>query len=259
MVSELVLKDVNIDLGPRRIISGVSLTAAAGELIGLIGANSVGKSTLIRGIAGLIPAASGTIQWQGQSVPLMAPGVRARTITYLPQGQTFHWDVSVRHVVALGRVPHLAPMSRMAKADDAAIATAMERAEILHLADRSVMQLSGGERSRVLFARALATDAPVFLADEPTTSLDPYHQLHAMELLRQQAEEGKCVIAVLHDLSLAARFCDRVIVLHDGRVIADAPPRDALTPEHLTTAYQIEVYRGEREQNLVLVPWKRLT
>jgi len=259
VVKDLVVAGLDADLGGRRIVTDASLSVGAGELVGLIGANSVGKSTLLKAIAGLIPVARGTVTWRGKSLSDMTASERARTLAYMPQGQTFHWDVSVRHIVALGRLPHLGPLSRLSAHDSQAVEDAMSRADVAHLAERSAMRLSGGERSRVLLARALAIGAPMLMADEPTAALDPYHQLHTMELLRGLSREGRAVLAVLHDLSLAARFCDRVIILNQGRILADGPPRETLTAEFLGAAYRIEAFHMSTEDGAIVLPWRRLS
>jgi len=258
-VSALRIANLSVALDGRPIIRGATFTVRGGELVGLIGANSVGKSTLVRAVAGLIPTAGGEVCWGDRPVVAMSLPERARTLAYMPQGQMFHWNVSVRHIVALGRLPHLGPLSRMTDRDRNAIERAMDRAEVTDLADRSAMEISGGERSRVLLARALAIEAPALLADEPTAALDPYHQLHTMELLRSLAAEGQAVLAVLHDLSLAARFCDRIVMLHEGRVLADGPPSEALTAPHVETAYRITVFRSSEGPEAIVLPWERLT
>ncbi len=256
-MSGLVVNSVGVELGGRAVVSDASFTARPGELVGLIGANGVGKSSLLRAMAQLIPH-TGEVAWDGKSLKAMTPPERARTLAYLPQGQSIHWGVQVRHLVGLGRLPHLGPISRMTRADEAAIDAALARADVLPLADKSATELSGGERSRVLMARALAVQAPVLLADEPTAALDPYHQLHTLELLRDLADEGVLVVAVLHDLSIAARFCGRVLLMHEGRIIADGPPADVLTPESLALAYGVEACFTEYDGQKLTLPWRRL-
>ena len=149
----------------------------------------------------------------------------ARRIAYVPQGQMLHWPLTVERLVGLGRLPHLAPMSRIGDADTAAIERAMARADVLDLRDRIATELSGGERARVLFARALAVEAPALIADEPLASLDPGHQIDVMDMLRAEAAGGALVIAVLHDLTLAARYCDRLLLIDAGRIVADGSAR----------------------------------
>ena len=252
MVS-LVAENVSIALGRRLVVRGISARLEGGALVGVLGPNGAGKSTLVRGLLGLLPA-TGRVLLDSQPIGGMARGEVARRIAYLPQGQALHWPLSVERLVALGRLPHLAPFSRVGAADHAAVERAMALAEVEHLAERTATELSGGERARVLLARALAVEAPGLVADEPLASLDPEHQLHGMELLRAKADAGGLVLAVLHDLGLARRFCDRILVLADGVLLADGAPADVLTPELLADVYHVRALTAEGW----LVPVERL-
>jgi iron complex transport system ATP-binding protein len=237
-MTALDLNGVAVTLSERRIVEDITLTLRGGEMIGLIGPNGAGKTTLMRAMAALIPA-EGDILADGAPVRDMRPRQRGRTIAYLPQGGVVHWALSVREVVRLGRLPHIAPLRGPTPEDEAAIESAMARTDVTAFADRALTTLSGGERARVLLARALATGAPVLLVDEPVASLDPYHQLHVMELLADTAARGTLVIAVLHDLALAARYCRRLVLLHEGRIAADGAPEAVLTADRLAAVYRI--------------------
>ncbi|PZU09529.1 ABC transporter ATP-binding protein [Sphingomonas sp.] len=252
----LAMRDLGVRLGPRDVVRGIDAALEAGRLVGILGPNGAGKSTLVRALLGLIPA-TGEVLLEGRPLAGFARAEIARRISYLPQGQVLHWPLTVERLVALGRLPHLAPFSRIGAADRAAISRAMALAEIEPLADRTATELSGGERARVLLARALAVEAPVLVADEPLASLDPAHQIQGMEILRDQADAGRLVVAVLHDLSLAARFCDRLLVLRDGRLVADGAPRDVMTPALLADVYGVSGYFGGGEEGVV-VPLARL-
>lgn len=243
MVS-IAAEGVGVTLDARDVVRDVTVALAPGTLVGVLGPNGAGKSTLVRALLGLVPA-RGEVALDEVPLHTMPRTAVARRIAYLPQGQTLHWPLSVERLVALGRLPHLAPFSRMSAADRAAIRRAMVLAEVEHLAERTATELSGGERARALIARALAVEAPVLIADEPLASLDPEHQLQGMELLKDRAEQGGLVIAVLHDLTLAARFCDRVLVMHDGRLVADDTPDAALTPALLASVYKVRAGSGE--------------
>lgn len=235
----LTLDRVGVALGRRPVVRDVSAAFAAGTLTGIVGPNGAGKSTLARAMLALVPA-TGAVRIDGDDVAALPRAGLARRIAYLPQGQTLHWPLTVERLVGLGRLPHLAPMSRIAGGDAAAIERAMARADVLDLRDRIATELSGGERARTLFARALAVEAPALIADEPLASLDPGHQIDVMELLRAEADTGKLVIAVLHDLTMAARYCDRLLVIDRGTILADGTPRDVLTPELLRAVYGID-------------------
>ena len=248
---QLSLTHVHASLGGTRVIRDVSLVAGAGAFIGLIGPNGAGKTTLVRAVAALIPH-QGTIELDGQAVAAMEPRARARAISYLAQGAGSHWPLEVSRLVALGRLPHLAPFRAPAPEDKAGIARAMQLADVGNFRGRDVLTLSGGERARVLLARALAVEAPLMLVDEPVASLDPNHQLRIMEVLRAYASENRTVIAVLHDLSLAARYCDRLVLLDNGVVKADGRPEEVLTPANLEEVYRIRAVIGGDGERFVL-------
>jgi len=179
---------------------------------------------------------------------------RAREVAYLPQGREVHWPLSVRRLVELGRIPHLMPWQEPGEDDEKAVEDAMRDTDIFHLADRPVDHLAGGERSLALLARSLATKPSILLADEPVQGLDPSHSLQVMELFRKIARGGCGILAVLHDLTLAARFCDRLILLHRGGMIAQGGAEAVLSPENLARTYGIEAKYGEKE--FYVVPWK---
>ena len=240
---------LTVAIGGRDVVRDVTLSLDGG-LVGVLGPNGAGKSTLVRALLGLVPR-RGTVAIDGDAA--LDRATLARRIAYLPQGQQVHWPVSVERLVALGRLPHLGPFSRLSAADRAAVARAMERADIGHLAERPVTELSGGERARALLARALAVEAPALIVDEPLASLDPAHQLAGMALLRERADAGVLVVAVLHDLPLAARYCDRVLVLDRGALVADGAPADALTPALLASTFGIRAAFAEVDGATVLV------
>jgi iron complex transport system ATP-binding protein len=236
----LEAQNVSVRLGGKPIVAGVSVTLRTGEFVALVGPNGAGKTTLIRALAGLLPS-EGRIAVDGRALDELPPRERARRIAYLPQGNVFHWPLAVADVVALGRAPHADPFSRPSLDDRTAVERALAVTDLKDFAARPVTTLSGGERARVALARALATQAAVLLADEPTVSLDPRHQLAVMELLRGAARSGGAVLAVVHDLALAARFADRVIVMDKGRIAADAAPGEALTAERIAAVFGVRV------------------
>jgi iron complex transport system ATP-binding protein len=223
----------------RAIVDGASLAVAPGELVGLIGPNGAGKSTLLRAMLGLTPRASGSVTLDSADFAAMPARERARAIAFLPQDRRVEWRLTAHDVVMLGRYPHQAGFGGATVADREAVARAVAAVEGEHLLDRPIAVLSGGERTRILLARALAVEAPILLADEPIAALDPYHQLHVMEILQARARSGAGVLAVIHDLALAARFMDRLILMDTGRVAAEGVPASVLTPQNLAATYRI--------------------
>ena len=249
---------LSVRFGECVVLDGVDFAANPGELIGLIGENGAGKTTLLRVLADLQKPGGGEARFRGQPVGKIPRQAYAREMAYLPQGAESHWPLEVRHLVALGRLPHRNPWQPLTEDDIARIATVLRWTDTAHLAKRTVTTLSGGERVRVMLARALAADPKLLLADEPVASLDPFHQLQVMELLRDIARQGACVLVVLHDLTHAARFCDRLLLLHDGNILADGTPASVLTPQNLEDAFAISAQYGARDGAMYLLPWQRL-
>jgi iron complex transport system ATP-binding protein len=249
--------EVSVRLGGALIVERATLTLGPGELVVLIGPNGAGKTTLMRALAGLIPS-EGRIDLDGRALRDFSARERARHLAYLPQGHAFHWPMAVAAVVALGRYPHADAFAALSHADRAAVARALAATATEAMAARAVTTLSGGERARVALARALATEAPILLADEPTMSLDPRHQLLVMELLARAAHDGGAVLAVLHDLALAARYADRVVVMDRGRVVAEGTPRAVFTPERIAAVFGVEATIADSDAGLLPILRKPL-
>jgi iron complex transport system ATP-binding protein len=257
-MSELVVNNLSVSLQGTPIVHDITCAIDAGEIVGVVGPNGAGKSTLLKAVCGLIPTSSGSAVLAGQDIAEMRPGVRARAIAYLPQRHVLHWDLSLSQTVSLGRLPHVAGMDRLAQTDRDVIRRAMETAEIIDFAERPVGTLSGGELARGMLARALAVEASFLFADEPIAALDPYHALHIMQLLRDLARSGRSVLVVLHDLTLALRFCDRLLLMQEGRLVAEGLPQDVLAAARLRTAYRVEAEYGTKDGEPFIVPWRRL-
>ena len=217
----------------RILLDGASLTLRAGECVGLIGPNGAGKTTLLRAALGLARH-TGTSSLSG-----MAPARRARHAAFLPQTRSLAWPMAVRDLVALGLLPHRGPDAPLPEAARQRIDAALHELGLTALADRPATQLSGGELARVLLARVLVQDTPLILADEPAAGLDPAQQILLMTRLRALADAGRGVLVSLHDLSLAARHCTRLLVIEGGRIVADGPPQTVLTPDLLAQVFAL--------------------
>lgn len=218
-------------LGGRIVLDAVDLPVASGELVAVVGPNGAGKSSSIRALAGLLPVAGGYARLDGKDVAALSPPELAERVAYLPQERRIAWNLPAIEVAALG-----APFLRSPDAQARGHA-ALNEVEAGHLADRGVAEMSGGERARVLLARALATGAHGLLVDEPIAGLDPDAQLMVLERLQSRARSGQAVLVSLHDLSLAARFADRVVVLDRAKVVADAVPMEALSPDVMARVF----------------------
>lgn len=255
-MSGLRLANVSVvSRGGLRQLDGVTLELSPGELLGIVGPNGAGKTTLLRAALGLVARDTGTVDWQGRPLESLSQRELALAAAYVPQGQLAHWPLTVRRTVELGRLPHAGVWAR--DADRTAVDAALVAVDAQSIADRRLDQLSGGERARVLLARALAVEAPVLLADEPVAALDAYHQLDLMERFRELARGGRAVAIVLHDLTLAARFCTRIAMLNCGRIAVAGPVDVVLNAANLRSVYQIEALVGAHEGERYVLPWRR--
>jgi iron complex transport system ATP-binding protein len=251
----LSAKNLGVTLAGRTVLTDVSLSLSSGQLVALVGPNGAGKTTLLRALAGLV-SSTGAVHIRGDALSALPLRERAKRFAYLPQGHVVHWPLPARDIVALGRFPHgVTDPARMTTKDIDAVSRAMQAADVVEFADRRVTELSGGERSRVALARVLAVEAPVILADEPIASLDPRHQIDVMKSLRAAADGGVLVIVVTHDLGLAARFADHVMVLSAGRLVSQGAPADALSEQVMHDVFRISAYRAEHQNEAVIVPW----
>jgi iron complex transport system ATP-binding protein len=235
------LVGVDVRYRERLALDAVDLDIGAGERVALIGGNGAGKSTLLRIAVGTLAPSAGRVELLGQPIGELDRMAVARRIAVVPQAATLPFSTRVEEVVGLGRIPHEDPFRGARATDKAAIAAAIERVGVGHLLGRDARELSLGERQLVLIAMAVAQAAPVLILDEPTVHLDLRHQVGAMDLLVDLNErDGTTVVAVLHDLTLAAHFFPRLILLDHGRIVADGPPREVLAPERIRETFGVD-------------------
>jgi len=260
-MSLLIANNLSLSLGKKSVVEQMNIHASAGEFVGLIGPNGAGKSSLLRMLAGLIKPNTGEINLAHHnsmaSIDKIPVKTRARFLSYLAQHETPAWPLSVKNVVALGRSPWSSAATTSAE-DETAINNALAMTDVESLAERPVTELSGGELQRALLARVFAGNPNLILADEPIVALDVYHQLHIMELLQSHAQQGGAVIAALHDLSLASRFCTRLVLMNHGKLVAEGEPVNVLTPQNLAQVYGISAHVDCREDGVVIIPIKRV-
>lgn len=238
MTGVLEARGLTLKRGRREILAGLDLSLRAGEVTALVGPNGAGKSTLLAGLCGLLPPAAGAALLDGQDLAALPTPARARRIGFLPQSPEIAWPLEVRILVGLGRTPHIGARG-LSAADARIIDAALEEAGAADLAERDASTLSGGERARVMIARVLAGEPDWLLADEPLAGLDPGCQIDAADTLVRRARAGCGVVLTLHDLTLAARIADRVLVLAGGGLMADGPPEAALAPDVLGRAFGV--------------------
>lgn len=238
-MSRLVGTGLSVSIGAKQILDKTNIELNPGELLGLIGPNGAGKTTLLRTLAGLLEQSSGHTALDGKDLEQIPVDQRAREIAYLAQNGEAHWPIQVKRLVELGRTPHLSAWQHLGGNDKAVVRQVMEQTDTWGFKERIFSTLSGGERMRVLLARALAVEPRIILADEPVAALDLAHQIDVMELLRKHCEKGGSAMVVLHDLTLANHFCHRLQLLHNGQTLAVGQPSEVLTEENLREAYHI--------------------
>lgn len=227
------IDDIRVRMGSRTILKGATADFPAATLTGIVGPNGAGKTTMLRAALGLLPLSGGTVRLLNKPLPAWRRLALARTAAYLPQASESQWPMPVYDVVMLGRLPHRNRFAPPSPADETAVEDALSRCDAASFLGRRMNELSAGERARVLLARALSTQAPILMADEPAAFLDPAHQFALMALLQNEARRGAAVLVTLHDLSLAMDYCDRLIVVDGGCVVAGGMPSATLTDEVL--------------------------
>ncbi len=231
----------------RALVNEVSLSLCAGELVGLVGPNGAGKSTLLNLLAGLDDCNAGSVALDQRDIKKIPIAQRSRLLAWVAQSGPVNWPLTVERVVSLGRRPHLSAWQRLSAEDQLAIDNAIALTDCENLRHQDATTLSGGERTRMLLARAIASDPKVLLADEPIAALDLKHQLQTMHLLRNFASNEKGCLVVLHDLSLASRFCDRLYLMDEGKIVSEGIPAAVLSQDNLRKVYGVEVATGGDE------------
>ena len=236
----LFVKNLCVKAGDQTLVDNASFTLNRGELVVLLGPNGAGKTSLLKACLDIIPKVSGTVTYDDQPVSDLSPQSRARAMAYLPQIQPLIWPSRVKDIVALGRFAYGSNPSTLKGADQRAVDQALTDCELTHMAERNADTLSGGEQARLHFARVLAAQTPFLFADEPVAALDPHHQFKVLDLIQGFTQRGNGALVILHDISLAARYADRLLWMKDGRIIADGSIAESLSPERLKEIYNVD-------------------
>ena len=252
--------NLSLQLGGQTILTSIDIDLERGAMVGLIGPNGAGKSSLLKLLAGLRQPDSGELSLDGIHLNTVDSNERAKKIAYLAQESTAHWPLEVERIVELGRLPHLGQWQHPNDGDMAVIERVMKQTDTLQLRRRSFNTLSGGEKARVLLARALASEPDILLADEPVAALDPSHQLAVMELLTEHCKRGGSAVVVLHDLRLASHYCQQIQLLFEGITLASGTPPEVLTENNLERAFDITL-RGNYSsmEEAFSLSWKSLS
>ena len=251
----LCVQQLSAGYGDRLILEGLDLDVLPGRTTAIVGANACGKSTLLRSMSRLLAPRGGQVLLDGKAVHRMAPRKLAQVLGLLPQSPTAPEGITVADLVSRGRHPHHGILSRWNRSDDQAVAAALEATRTTDLAERAVDELSGGQRQRVMIAMALAQETDLLLLDEPTTFLDIAHQVEVLDLVHGMCrDEGFSAIVVLHDLNMAARYCDHVVALGAGRLLLDGPIGALMTPEALLSIYGLPMHVAAHEGHAFALP-----
>ena len=247
-------QNLSYEIQAERLLDGVDLHADRCQLVGLIGPNGAGKSTLLRAISGILRYREGTVRLDGEDLRSMSPSDVAAGLALVPQIAPYTHGFTSIELVLMGRYPHLGRFEIEGKEDDRIARDSMRLTRTEQFADRTLDTLSGGERQRVFVSRALAQQPRVLLLDEPTSNLDVLHQIKVLDLVRKLVDDGLTAVAAIHDLNMAARYCDRLVLLKGGQVLAEGSPEEVLVPETIRSAFGVRaaVYRDPMTESLAV-------
>lgn len=252
-MTEIQIQNLSVTFRNHPVLKNISCKIPKGKFTGLIGPNGAGKSTLLKGFFDLVPF-SGNILLNGRNLSRMNARQRAEVLSFLPQERELAWAISVKDIIRLGLHQSTRQTSQQALCEEQAMCEIMEKLEIAHLAHRQADTLSGGELARVLIARVLAQSTDTIIADEPLAGLDPQHQIKIMKLFKSLTLDRRSIIASIHDLSLAAFWCDHIIMLSEGEIVAEGLPRDVLTKERIGEIYKIDADIIEKGNRIFVMP-----
>lgn len=250
-------RNLSLRIGEKTIVDDVSVQIEQGQIIGLIGPNGAGKTSLLKILANVSKADSGSYQFAGKNITDYQEKALAQSFGYLAQNASAHWPLKVHKLIELGRLPWQGYRRKLTGNDQQMITQAAEKTEVTHLLDRVSTTLSGGEQTRVFLARLFAAEPAVIFADEPIAALDPYHQLHIMEILQQHARNGGTVLVVMHDINLASRFCDKLILMNHGKIVKYGALNELLQNNLLADTYGIDLRMFCEGDSFSIIPWAR--
>ncbi len=245
---------LSVKFGDRTILDNIGFRVGQGELVGLIGANGTGKTTLLRALAGMLPQHKKRVRFLGLSLSDYQPKQLAQKLAYLPQGNASHWSITAENLVMLGRLPHRKIWQGISELDRNIVQQVMQACDVSQFATHTMDTLSGGERARVFLSRALAVEPQLLLVDEPIAGLDPGHQIEVMNKFRQLSESGMGIVCVIHDLTLAARYCHTLVMLGEKKIIAQGTPEQVLSAENLACCFNIRAHISKVEGQTLVVP-----
>jgi len=245
---------LSVKFGDRTILDDIGFSVDKGEFIGLIGANGTGKTTLLRTLSGMLSEHKKKINFLGHPLSDYQPKQLAQKLAYLPQGNESHWSITAENLVMLGRLPYQKAWQGASELDHHIVQQVMQACDVSQFATHTIDTLSGGERARVFLSRALAVEPQLLLVDEPIAGLDPGHQIEVMDKFRQLSESGMGIVCVIHDLTLAARYCQKLVMLDEKKIISQGLPEQVLSPENLACCFNIRAHISEVEGQPLVVP-----